>query len=56
MNQASYGQEPSVGDQQQWPVFPLTVNQSILRMKNSAILAAFVEALDAAASSPSGSL
>ena len=53
--QASYGQDPAQGDQQQWPVFPLTINPTILRMENTVIVSAFTAAL-AAAASPPGSL
>ena len=46
---AGYGQDPSAGDQQAWPVFPLTINPSLLRSDNATLVAAFAEALQAAA-------
>ena len=46
---AGYGQDPSAGDQQAWPVFPLTVNPSLLRSDNATLIAAFGDALQAAA-------
>ena len=46
---AGYGQDPSAGDQQAWPVFPLTINPSLLRSDNATLVVAFAEALQAAA-------
>ena len=42
---ASYGLDPQRGDRQRWPVFPLTINPSLLRRDNAAIVAAFRAAL-----------
>jgi len=42
---ASYGQDPQRGDQQQWPVVPLTINPSLLRLDNATIVTAFEAAL-----------
>ena len=53
---ASYGQDPSVGDQQKWPVFPLTINPSLLRSDIASVVEAFATALQDARHAPGSKL